>query len=156
VEAKTTYGIALVTPLLADTSPQTPARGGYQADVFAVDFDKGQVTCPQGQTSTSWNPCTQRGTETIVAAFPVSVCRPCPVRAVHDRLSAAVAGAGVALRASCRSRSRGSALIVGLSGWHNPAAPSTPVTAQQIGTHLHHRCTLGHHMATTPNPTDPS
>ncbi|KUN95399.1 hypothetical protein [Streptomyces caeruleatus] len=75
VEAKSTYGIALVTPLPADTSPQALARGGHP-DVIAVDFDKPQVACPQGQSSTSWNTCTQRGTETVVAAFPVSVCGP--------------------------------------------------------------------------------
>lgn len=48
----------------------------------------------------------------------------------------------------------GNAPTVELFGWHNPAAPSPPVTAQQIEIHVHAHCTLGHQMATTQNPTD--
>ncbi|WP_433413668.1 transposase [Microtetraspora malaysiensis] len=44
------------------------------------DWDRRQVTCPQGQKSTSWTPCRQKNTPMIVAAFSPSTCRPCPVR----------------------------------------------------------------------------
>jgi len=57
---------------------------------------------------------------------------------------------------STRSRHRRNALILGLSGWHSPVTVSMPVTVRRIGTHLHDHCTLGHRMATTPNPTDRS
>ena len=40
-------GITLIGPLPADTSRQARA-GGYTADMFAIDWDAGQVTCPQG------------------------------------------------------------------------------------------------------------
>ncbi len=72
-------GITLVGPLLADTSPQARA-GGYTTDAFTIDFDNQQVTCPQGSTSASWSPCTQRGTEAIVVRFDADDCAACPVR----------------------------------------------------------------------------
>jgi hypothetical protein len=75
-----TYGIALVTPVLADHSAQAKAGAGYDRSAFTIDFDRQQATCPQGQTSTSWTPATQRGTDTIVVTFAASTCGPCPVR----------------------------------------------------------------------------
>jgi transposase len=82
VAAKTDYGTELVTPLLADTSPQAKAGAGYDRASFAFDFDARIATCPQGKTSSSWTPCRQRGTEKIVVTFPWSACDPCPVRAL--------------------------------------------------------------------------
>ena len=75
------FGIALVTPMLADTSSQARAGAGYDRTAFAIDFDAQQATCPQGHASSSWNPVTQRGTGTIVITFAKGTCRPCPVRA---------------------------------------------------------------------------
>jgi len=75
------FGIALVTPMLADTSPQARAGAGFDRTAFAIDFDAQQATCPQGHASSSWNPVTQRGTDTIVITFAKGTCGPCPVRA---------------------------------------------------------------------------
>ncbi len=75
------FGIALVTPMLADTSSQARAGAGFDRTAFAIDFDAQQATCPQGHASSSWNPVTQRGTDTIVITFAKGTCRPCPVRA---------------------------------------------------------------------------
>ena len=61
VSSLATFGITLVTPMLADTSPQARAGAGFDRAAFAIDFDAGQATCPQGRTSSSWNPVTQRG-----------------------------------------------------------------------------------------------
>jgi len=72
-------GITLLGPLLADTSPQA-RTGGYTAEAFTIDWDHQQVTCPQGATSISWNPCWQRGTDTVVVKFAAGTCRACPVR----------------------------------------------------------------------------
>ncbi len=74
------WGITLVTPLLADTSSQARAGAGYDRARFTIDFDTRQATCPQGQTSTWWNPVTQRGTDAIVIKFAADTCRACPVR----------------------------------------------------------------------------
>src|SRR5438552_16566706 len=67
--ARTTYGITLVTPALLDWSAQARAGTGLDKSAFAIDFDTRQVTCPQGNTSTSWSPASQRGTEVIVVKF---------------------------------------------------------------------------------------
>jgi transposase len=75
------YGIALVTPMLADTSPQARAADGFDRTAFTVDWDTQQVTCPQQQTSTSWSPAFQRGTDVIVVKFAGEICQPCPVKA---------------------------------------------------------------------------
>ena len=47
----TTWGIALIGPLLADTSAQARAGAGYARADFTADYDTQTVTCPQGRTS---------------------------------------------------------------------------------------------------------
>ena len=80
VSSQTDYEITLITPMLADTSPQARAGAGFDRTAFAVDVDAQHATCPQGHTSSSWNPATQRGTPTIVITFAKADCVPCPVR----------------------------------------------------------------------------
>jgi transposase len=80
VSALRTWGIALIGPLLADTSAQARAGTGYARADFTIDYDSKTVTCPQGKTASSWTPCTQRGKTAIVATFAVSDCGPCPAR----------------------------------------------------------------------------
>ena len=80
VAALTTWGIALIGPLLADTSAQARAGHGYARADFTVDYDSQTVTCPQGKTSSSWTPCTQRGQAAAVATFAATDCGPCPAR----------------------------------------------------------------------------
>ncbi|MEU3049914.1 transposase [Streptomyces sp. NPDC006984] len=49
-----------------------------------MDFDRQQVTCPQGETSAGWHGPYPASSPTaaplIVARFTKSQCRPCPVR----------------------------------------------------------------------------
>ena len=78
VSALTTWGIALIGPLLADTSAQARAGHGYARADFAIDYDSKTVTCPQGKTAAAWTPCTQHGKDAIVATFSASDCGPCP------------------------------------------------------------------------------
>ncbi|MEH1017484.1 transposase [Micromonospora sp. CPCC 206060] len=80
VASQAEHGIALVTPMLADTSPQARAGTGYDRTAFTTDWDAYKVTCPQGATSTSWAPTVQRGTEVIVVRFDRRTCQPCPVK----------------------------------------------------------------------------
>ncbi len=82
VTALATWGIALTGPLLADTSAQARAGKGYARADFAIDYDSKTVTCPQGKTSASWTPCTQRGKDAIVVHFSAADCGPCPARAL--------------------------------------------------------------------------
>jgi len=80
VSALATRGIALIGPLLADTSAQARASDGYARADFSVNYDTKTVTCPQGKTSASWTLCAQRGTDAIVATFSSGDCGPCPAR----------------------------------------------------------------------------
>jgi transposase len=73
-------GITLIGPLLADTSPQARS-GGYTQEAFAIDWDREQVTCPQGTASKRWTPTRQRGGSDVIAVqFPAAACRACPAR----------------------------------------------------------------------------
>jgi transposase len=73
-------GITLLGPLLADTSPQARS-GGYTQDAFTIDWDRKQVTCPQGTASTVWAPTRPRGgADAIIVRFPAAACRACPAR----------------------------------------------------------------------------
>ena len=76
------HGIALIGPLLADTSAQARAGKGYARADFTIDYGNRTVTCPQGNTSASWTPCTQRGNDAIVVHFSAASCGPCPARAL--------------------------------------------------------------------------
>jgi transposase len=80
VSSLTTWGIALIGPLLADTSAQARAGAGYARADFTADYDAQTVTCPQGKTSATWTPCTQHGKDAIVATFSARDCGPCPAR----------------------------------------------------------------------------
>ncbi len=82
VSALTTWGIALIGPLLAGTSAQARAGHGYARADFTANYGTKTVTCPQGKTSASWTPCTQRGKDAIVVTFSAADCGPCPARAL--------------------------------------------------------------------------
>ncbi len=79
------HGIALVGPLLGDTSAQARAGDGYARADFTIDYDSQAVTCPQGRTPASWSPCAQRGKDAIVVQFSAGDCGPCPARALCTR-----------------------------------------------------------------------
>ena len=73
-------GITLLAPVPPDSSPQARS-GGYTADMFAIDWEHKQVTCPQGAVSSSWTPARSKGTSIIIARFAKPTCQPCPARA---------------------------------------------------------------------------
>jgi transposase len=73
-------GITLITPVLAATSPQARS-GGYTPDMFDIDWDARTVTCPQGKTTSSWNPVTtSTGRDLTMVRFSARDCKPCPAR----------------------------------------------------------------------------
>src|SRR5204863_8290324 len=69
VSSLSDYGVRLITPMLADTSPQARAGQGFDRSGFTVDWDAQTVACPQGKTSTWWTPAVQRGTDVIVVKY---------------------------------------------------------------------------------------
>jgi len=73
-------GITLIGPLRTTVTPQARA-GGYTPEMFTIDWDRRQVTCPQGQASTTW--CEHTATSAkpaILVRFPTAACRACPAR----------------------------------------------------------------------------
>jgi len=87
VDIRRRWGTELVSPLLADKSRQAKAGAGYDRSRFAIDFDAQQARCPQGQTSTWWDPITIGGTPKISIKFAAQTCRGCPVRDQCTRTS---------------------------------------------------------------------
>jgi transposase len=80
VRAARGHGIALIGPLLADTSAQARG-GGYTQDAFTIDWDRKQATCPQGAVSSTWKPMrTRDGKQAISVRFAAATCRACPAR----------------------------------------------------------------------------
>jgi hypothetical protein len=74
-------GITLLGPLPAGTSPQARA-GGYTTSAFTIDWDRQQVTCPQGNASRTWSPTRDRAKrDVIIVQFAAAGCRACPARA---------------------------------------------------------------------------
>jgi hypothetical protein len=82
-------GITMVTPLLADHSPQAKAAEGFDKSAFRIDWKARQVRCPEGATSAGLYPVTQHGKDAIVVDFARADCRPCPSR---TRCTASVRG----------------------------------------------------------------
>ncbi|MGW6357837.1 transposase [Streptomyces sp. NPDC055092] len=80
VSAAQTYGIALVSPVLLDTSRQPKAQQGFAAHDFTIDWNNKQAICPAGKTSTTWNDVIQEGVAKTVVSFAALDCIPCPVK----------------------------------------------------------------------------
>lgn len=75
--ARAEHGVELHGPLPGNTSDQ--AKGAFGLDAFTVDWERGQVTCPNGVTARSWYPrADSKGLPVIQVRFPVSRCGPCP------------------------------------------------------------------------------
>ncbi|MDW6064551.1 transposase [Streptomyces sp. FXJ1.4098] len=75
-----TYGIALITPVLLDTSRQAKAQAGFAATDFTIDWEAGKATCPAGHTSATWNPVVSEGIPKTVVSFAALDCIPCPFK----------------------------------------------------------------------------
>jgi transposase len=80
VSSARTYGIALVSPVLLDTSRQAKAGQGFAAHDFTIDWENQKAICPAGKTSTTWNPNIQNGVPKTVASFAALDCIPCPFK----------------------------------------------------------------------------
>lgn len=74
------YGVALITPVLLDTSRQAKAKEGFAAHDFTIDWQAQQATCPAGKTSATWNPVVYEGIPKTVVSFAALDCIPCPYR----------------------------------------------------------------------------
>lgn len=78
------HQVTVSGPLPGNPTAQHRRNDGFDRDDFHIDFDRRQVTCPQGQISQGWHGPYPTSSPTaaplIVARFTKSQCQPCPVR----------------------------------------------------------------------------
>lgn len=77
VTARRDHGIDLHGPMAASTA--AGADGPFGQDSFTIDWDREQVTCPNGIVSTQWaERRSQQGLPVIRVRFSPADCRSCP------------------------------------------------------------------------------
>ncbi|GHA71534.1 hypothetical protein GCM10010372_83190 [Streptomyces tauricus] len=83
-QAAREHQVTVTGPLPANPTRQHRKNEGFGRDSFHIDFDRQQVTCPQGHVSRGWHGPYPTSSPTaaplIVARFTRSQCHPCPVR----------------------------------------------------------------------------
>jgi transposase len=84
-QAAREHQVTVTGPLPGNPTRQHRRGEGFGRDDFHIDYDRRQVTCPQGQVSRGWHGPYPTSSPTaaplIVAKFTKSQCQPCPVRA---------------------------------------------------------------------------
>lgn len=82
--AEREHRVTVSGPLPGNPTAQHRRNEGFDRDDFHIDFDRRQVTCPQGQVSQGWHGPYPTSSPTaaplIVARFTKAQCQPCPVR----------------------------------------------------------------------------
>jgi Transposase DDE domain len=82
LDARAGHGVELIGPLPPDSGWQARDEHGFDLTQFRIDWDRKQVTCPNGKTSRNWRQTTSRhGLPIIQTTFPAPDCTPCPDRA---------------------------------------------------------------------------
>jgi transposase len=80
------HGISLEGPVRNPSSWQARSDGCYGSGDFTVDWDREQVTCPQGKTSVTWRTGRdEAGMPRMRAAFSRTDCRLCEAKAMCTR-----------------------------------------------------------------------
>jgi transposase len=83
--ARREHQVTLTGPLPGNPTRQHRTQQGYARDDFRIDFDRQEVTCPQGQVSNGWHgpypTSSPDAAPLIVARFTKGQCQPCPARA---------------------------------------------------------------------------
>jgi transposase len=78
------HQVTLTGPLPGNPTRQHRTQQGYARDDFRIDFDRQEVTCPQGQVSNGWHgpypTSSPDAAPLIVARFTKGQCQPCPAR----------------------------------------------------------------------------
>jgi transposase len=81
VESQRQHGVTIVGPVADDPSWQARSGDGFTKAQFQVDWDRQEVTCPEGKRTISWLPNTypQNGMH-YEARFARKDCTPCAMR----------------------------------------------------------------------------
>jgi len=80
VAAQTAYQVDLVGPTAKDYRWQAREQNGYALTDFAIDWEREQACCLQGNLSRSWTPTRTSNQEIIKINFGYATCGRCPVR----------------------------------------------------------------------------
>jgi Transposase DDE domain len=75
------HRVTLIGPLPPSTSPQHRAKDGFGRENFVIDFDRREVTCPNGQVSGNWRDLPVAEPTSVVVRFDARLCGRCPERA---------------------------------------------------------------------------
>ena len=74
--------VTVTGPLPANPTRQHRQAKGFARDDFHIDYDRRQVTCPQGATSISWSDQRKAGGTPLARIhFAATDCAACPLRA---------------------------------------------------------------------------
>lgn len=79
------YGIELICPMRPDNSWQSLTEGAYDISFFSIDWEKQQVTCPEGKTNRYWQEGERFGSPKILVRFHPDDCQSCPSRSKCTR-----------------------------------------------------------------------
>ena len=86
ISSKVDHEVDVIGPVRPNTSWLALIPGGYDNSQFIVDWDAHTVTCPQGQTTTTWTPGDDNwGNAGINVKFSRPVCRVCNFRSLCTR-----------------------------------------------------------------------
>jgi transposase len=81
VGSRRDHGISLEGPVRGMAKRQTEAEQAYEQRHFAIDWEREQVTCPQGKASVTWRAgLDEVGAPRICAVFSRTDCGACTVR----------------------------------------------------------------------------
>ena len=79
--SKRDYGVSLLGPTRPDVKWQAKEGTGFDAQRFAIDWEREQATCPRGKTSISWTPAVDKRTNRVIKIkFSSTDCRGCASR----------------------------------------------------------------------------
>jgi transposase len=71
VDSQRDHGVSLEGPVRAVAKRQNEAEQAYEQRHFAIDWERQQVTCPQGKTSVTW----RAGLDEILSANSGGLCQ---------------------------------------------------------------------------------
>lgn len=75
------YGIDMIGPVVVPGNWQTQETDSYDLSQFSIQWEKQQVTCPEGKISKKWTiKQDQHGNTVIRAQFGYKDCQVCPAR----------------------------------------------------------------------------
>jgi hypothetical protein len=80
-DAARLHRVTLIGPLPPSTTRQHRAGDGFGRENFIIDFDRREVTCPNGQVSGNWKDLPVQEPTSVTVRFDARQCGRCPEQA---------------------------------------------------------------------------